>query len=205
MSLFAGKRNKGRNFRKRRDDDENEAEETAKIVISRSKTTKSSPANNKALQNSMSGLLSFDNEEESGVEVFKVKKLNRQKKPPPTPAKPTANQPVRTTTKSENVTKRYEEETRVKSHDSSDEVTMAGDDAEESDEEDARVELARQINMGAIPDAITIHAAHKQREMACQLGGDYLPLDDTQCYSANSSRLVRDDENDKSGSDEDGD
>ena len=29
---------------------------------------------------------------------------------------------------------------------------MAGDDAEESDEEDARAELARQIRMGAIPD-----------------------------------------------------
>ena len=27
-------------------------------------------------------------------------------------------------------------------------------------------------------------------------------MDDTQCYSANNSRLVRDDENDKSGSDE---
>ena len=38
--------------------------------------------------------------------------------------------------------------------------------------------------------------------MARQLGGDYLPLDDSQCYSANNSRLVRDDENDKSGSDE---
>ena len=208
MSLFAGKRNKGRNFRRRRDDDEeNEAEEATKIVTSRSKTTKSSPANNKAVQNSTSGLLSFDNdEEESGAEVFKVKKLNRQKKPPPAPVKPTASQPIRTTTKSENVTVRYEEETRVKSRDSSDEeVTMAGDDAEESDEEDARAELARQIRMGAIPDAITIHAARKQREMARQLGGDYLPLDDTQCYSANSSRLVRDDENDKSGSDEDRD
>ena len=207
MSLFAGKRNKGRNFRRRRDDDEeNEAEETTKIVTSRSKNTKSSPANNKSTKNSTAGLLSFDDEEESGAEVFKVKKLNRQKKPPPAPAKPPVTQTVRTTTKPENVPIRYEEETGLKSRDSSDEeVTMGGDDAEESDEEDARAELARQIRMGAIPDAITIHAARKQREMARQLGGDYLPLDDTQCYSANSSRLVRDDENDKSGSDEDRD
>ena len=65
---------------------------------------------------------------------------------------------------------------------------MAGDDAEESDEEDARAELARQIRMGAIPNAITIHAARKQREMAHQLGGDYLPLDDTQCMTMRMTR-----------------
>ena len=207
MSLFAGKRNKGRNFRRRRDDDEdNEAEETTKIVTSRSKNNKNLPSNNKSAKSSTAGLLSFDDEEESGAEVFKVKKLNRQKKPPPAPAKPSVSQPVRTTTnyKSDNVHLRNEEDTGLKSRDSSDEeVTMGGDDAEESDEEDARAELARQIRMGAIPDAITIHAARKQREMARQLGGDYLPLDDTKCYSANNSRLVRDDENDKSGSDED--
>lgn len=201
MSLFAGKRNKGRNFRRRRDDDEENEAETTAIVTSQLKTKKL-PAKNKLVQNSTS-LLSFDDEEESGAEVFKVKKLNRQKKPPP--AKPPVNQ-VRATSKPESVPARIEEGTGMGSRDSSDEeVAMAGDDAEESDEEDARAELARQIRMGAIPDAITIHAARKQREMARQLGGDYLPLDDTQCYSANNSRLVRDDENDKSGSDEDRD
>ena len=204
MSLFAGKRNKGRNFRKRRDDDEdNEADgETSAVVTSQLKTTKRFPAKNKPVKNSTS-LLSFDDEEERGTEVFKVKKLNRQKKPPP--AKPPANQ-VTSMSKPESVPMRNNEGTGIRSRDSSDEdVTMAGDDAEESDEEDARAELARQIRKGAIPDAITIHAARKQREMARQLGGDYLPLDDTQCYSANNSRLVRDDENDKSGSDEDRD
>jgi len=88
---------------------------------------------------------------------------------------------------------------------SDEEVTMVGDEAEESDEEDARAELARQIRTGAIPDAITIHAARKQREMARQLGGEYLPLDDTQTFTANNSRLVRDDDNDKSGSDDERD
>ena len=202
MSLFSGKRSKGRNFRKRRDDDEENEAETTTIVTS--KTTKRLPAKNKPVQNSTS-LLSFDDEEESNAEVFKVKKLNRQKKPPP--AKPPVSQ-VRATSKPEGVpvSARNEEGTGMRSRDSSDEeLAMAGDDAEESDEEDTRAELARQIRMGAIPDAITIHAARKQREMARQLGGDYLPLDDTQCYSANNSRLVRDDENDKSGSDEDRD
>ena len=70
--------------------------------------------------------------------MFKVKKPNRQKKPLPAPAKPSVNHPVRTTIKSENVPLRNEEETGLKSRDSSDEeVTMEGDDAEESDEEDA--------------------------------------------------------------------
>ena len=39
-----------------------------------------------------------------------------------------------------------------------------------------------------------------QREMVHQLGDNYLPRDDNQCFSANNSRLVRDDDNDKSGS-----
>ena len=205
MSLFSGKRNKSRNFRRRRDDDEeNEADTTTAVVTARSKTAK--PTKNKPTQNSTS-LLSFDDEEESGTEVFKIKKLSRQKKQPPAKPenKPSTNQ-TQVPIKSEAVPVRHEEATNIKSRDSSDEeLTMAGGDAEDSDEEDARAELARQIRMGAIPDAITIHAARKQREMARQLGGDYLPLDDTQCYSANNSRLVRDDENDKSGSDEERD
>ena len=204
MSLFSGKRNKSRNFRRRRDDDENEADSTGAVVTPYSKTAK--PAKSKPVQNSTS-LLSFDDEEDGGTEVFKVKKLSRQKKPPPTKPenKPSTNQ-TQAPIKTEVVPVRHKEGTNIKSRDSSDEeLTMAGADAEDSDEEDARAELARQIRMGAIPDAITIHAARKQREMARQLGGDYLPLDDTQCYSANNSRLVRDDENDKSGSDEERD
>ena len=205
MSLFAGKRNKGRNFRRRRDDDDdNEADGEASATVTWSKPTKRLPAKNKPVVQNSTSLLSFDDEEESGTEVFKIKKLNRQKKPPP--AKPQANAQVKVANKPDSVPVYFEEETGVESRDSSDEeVTMAGNDAEESDEEDARAELARQIRMGTIPDAITIHAARKQREMARQLGGDYLPLDDTQCYAANNSRLVRDDENDKSGSDEERD
>lgn len=75
---------------------------------------------------------------------------------------------------------------------------MAGAEAENSDEEDARAELARQIRRGAIPDAITIHAVRKQRELARQ-GEGYLPLDDTQRYAADNSRLVCEDDNDRSG------
>ncbi|XP_032235369.2 PAX3- and PAX7-binding protein 1 isoform X2 [Nematostella vectensis] len=60
----------------------------------------------------------------------------------------------------------------------------------------------------SIPDAATIHALKKKREMARQLGergGDYIPLDDTKRVNVfeAKSRLVREDENDES-EDEDG-
>ena len=208
MSLFSGKRNKGRNFRRRRADDNDEDEHntnttTATPSLKPSKTTGSTSARQKS-----SSLLSFDNEEDDATEVFKVKKLSRHKKPPPPAAAPKP-EPKAVITHVATINHVIEEETNgagMGPHGSSDEeVTMAGDEAEESDEEDARAELARQIRTGAIPDAITIHAARKQREMARQLGGDYLPLDDTQCFTANNSRLVRDDDNDKSGSDDERD
>lgn len=53
----------------------------------------------------------------------------------------------------------------------------------------------------SIPDAATIHAARKRREMARQTEQDYIPLDDTKKYEgqfASKGRLVREDENDVS-------
>lgn len=52
-----------------------------------------------------------------------------------------------------------------------------------------------------IPDAATIHAARKRREMARQTEQEFIPLDDTQKYEGNfasTGRLVREDENDVS-------
>ena len=57
----------------------------------------------------------------------------------------------------------------------------------------------------SIPDAATIHAARKRREMARQTEQDYIPLDDTKKYEgqfASKGRLVREDENDVSDDDE---
>ena len=51
----------------------------------------------------------------------------------------------------------------------------------------------------SIPDAATIHAARKRREMARQTEQEFIPLDDTKRYeghSASTGRLVREDEND---------
>lgn len=53
----------------------------------------------------------------------------------------------------------------------------------------------------SIPDAATIHAARKRREMARQTEQEYIPLDDTKRYEgqfASTGRLVREDENDVS-------
>lgn len=55
----------------------------------------------------------------------------------------------------------------------------------------------------SIPDAATIHAARKRREMARQTEQDFIPLDDTKRYEgqfASTGRLVREDENDISDS-----
>ena len=55
---------------------------------------------------------------------------------------------------------------------------------------------------GMIPDASLIHAARKRRQLAREKG-DFIPVDDTQRYQTDRSRLVRDDDNDQSGSDSD--
>ena len=64
-----------------------------------------------------------------------------------------------------------------------------------------------------IPDAATIHALKKQRELKRQYGSDYVPVDDTVRYQSQeslanktgetNSRLVREDDNDKSDTEED--
>lgn len=60
------------------------------------------------------------------------------------------------------------------------------------------------LESGRIPDAAMIHAARKRRQKAREMGGDYIPVDDTQKYtnSASKSRLVREDENDGSDDEE---
>ncbi|XP_046404390.1 PAX3- and PAX7-binding protein 1 [Ischnura elegans] len=80
-----------------------------------------------------------------------------------------------------------------------------------SDEEDQEDEAAKQrkhifnqpdvkllLQSGRIPDAAMIHAARKRRQMAREMGGDYIPVDDTKRYENEKSRLVREDDNDVS-------
>ena len=91
---------------------------------------------------------------------------------------------------------------------------MAGDDGEEVEEnndiDSAGAESIKKEQIAnsnakvgisdiGIPDAATIHAARKRREMARQTEQDFIPLDDTKRYEGqflSTGRLVREDEND---------
>ncbi|XP_026690203.2 PAX3- and PAX7-binding protein 1 [Ciona intestinalis] len=58
------------------------------------------------------------------------------------------------------------------------------------------------VTKGAIPSPSMIHAARKQREMLRKFGSEFIPVDDTQTYKENKSRLVREDDYDNSSDDE---
>lgn len=80
---------------------------------------------------------------------------------------------------------------------------MNGDDDADLEEDNSDDEgtFKKLLRRGEIPDALTIHQIRKQRQLARD-AGDFLPLDDTVSYENKSSRLVRDDDNDKSDEDE---
>ncbi|XP_038077839.1 PAX3- and PAX7-binding protein 1-like [Patiria miniata] len=97
------------------------------------------------------------------------------------------------------------------------ELILNGMDAEAAAmEEEDRREMEERVPViapGMIPDAATIFAARKRRQIARETGGraDYIPLDDTKRYGntgkkagREESRLVRDDDNDASDSEEEG-
>ncbi len=56
---------------------------------------------------------------------------------------------------------------------------------------------------GDIPDAQAVYLAIKRRQKARE-GGEYIPLDDTQKLRKDTSRLVREDENEDSDMEEEG-
>ncbi|XP_066999451.2 PAX3- and PAX7-binding protein 1 isoform X2 [Anabrus simplex] len=53
------------------------------------------------------------------------------------------------------------------------------------------------LESGRIPDAAMIHAARKRRQLAREMGGDYVPVETKKTETA-KSRLVREDDNDAS-------
>lgn len=55
-----------------------------------------------------------------------------------------------------------------------------------------------------IPNAAQIHAARKRRQRVREQG-DYIPLEDTSRFENENSRVVREDDNDRSGSGSDSD
>ncbi|XP_022100458.1 PAX3- and PAX7-binding protein 1-like [Acanthaster planci] len=181
---------------------------------------------------SSGSLLSFDHDEEEEGEVFQIKKSSHSKK-----VARKLREQARKERQREELSRLVKESaekgkklsdvkgngaankqlgTRSKPQDRA-ELILNGLEAEVAAmEEEDRRELEESVPLvapGVIPDAATIFAARKRRQIARETGGraDYIPLDDTQRYRNTSgktgreeSRLVREDDNDASGSDEEG-
>ncbi|XP_035687139.1 PAX3- and PAX7-binding protein 1-like isoform X3 [Branchiostoma floridae] len=159
-------------------------------------------------------LLSFDEEEGCETEMFRVKKSSHSKR--------VANK-LKKEWKEEQMKKEKEEkEKKVNTQMSLGEYTSEklqslrdaqntpvsldnGQEKGEKEGEDGEKgeKFRPSIRAGVIPDAATIHAARKRRQMLRETGGeDFVPLDDTQRVQGEKSRLVREDENDRSDSEE---
>lgn len=174
---------------------------------------------------SASSLLSFDDDFESGDgEVFKVKKSKESRR---------LAKMLEKEKKKKDKKKDKEPEIVKKEIDRNDDNLVSDDhneklaalraelskmsksdedsdfDEENIDEGQSKESSLSSKHMFNIPDAQTIHAARKKREMARTFGNqEFIPLDDTQRVSgrfgaSSNSRLVREDENDASD-DEDG-
>lgn len=167
---------------------------------------------------SSNSLLSFDDDVADEGEVFKVKKSKESRRL----AKKLEQQRKRKDAIDEK-TNDGEENFEQKQDDTDEKLAalraelsqMAGDEDEELENDDTdsvgsesvkkepitNSNIKTVISDTSIPDAATIHAARKRREMARQTEQDFIPLDDTKRYEGNfasTGRLVREDENDVS-------
>ncbi|XP_076444487.1 PAX3- and PAX7-binding protein 1-like [Babylonia areolata] len=171
-----------------------------------------------------SSTLSFGLEEEEDTEVFKVKKsshskriakqLKREKKE----RDEKLEKERKEKSKSEKSSKTdrpksdsEDEETRIKNLKKLREElrTLNGDEAEaleSSEDESGPVAFRNRLARGEIPDAKMIHFIRKQRQMA-RNQEDFIGLEQNEASGekgSSSSRLVRDDEHDKSDDEEEG-
>ncbi|GFY55318.1 PAX3- and PAX7-binding protein 1 [Trichonephila inaurata madagascariensis] len=231
MSLFKKPNRKFRQRESRNDSDDESAEtcdNKGKITGNDSKTSLSSE-NTRSSNTSVAPqkeersetvvmktttLLSFHDEEEEDAEVFKLKKssysrrLAKQREKERKKKEETVNS-VQSSMKSDiddikiinNIEKRSENKVKEPWD------VLAGNDAEdmevESDEENEKVNSFKNVlQSGVIPDAATIYAMKKQRQMAREMG-DFIPLEDPEKDDENKSRLIRDDDNDRSDDDDD--
>lgn len=220
------KKHSKRNFRKKivheedetgNDDETENLPAISKSVVENLKTKEKGKSKIKVEKvASSNSLLSFDDEVTDDSEVFKVRKSKESR---------------RLAKKIEQERKKKEkvgEEANTKKNDGSFEqvaddadeklaalraelsqITREGDDDDADDDDDSvgSGSVKEPVNNSSvktdfsIPDAATIHAARKRREMARQTEQEYIPLDDTKKYEgqfASTGRLVREDENDVS-------
>lgn len=214
------KKKNRRNFRRKNVDDDNEEEGEVEQV---NEVKNPEKQERKPVKPAPSALLSFDHDDDETGEVFKVKKSKESRKLSKQRGKARKTKEERTEQnsppKNEDSNQRLESLREELSN-------LGGEDEEqvksEEDEEIKRTDFNTPLSDGSksfgfsskshpfhIPDAAAIHAARKRREMARQLGGDYVPLDDTNRYSgrfeaSGKSRLIREDDNDHSDEESDG-
>ena len=221
------KRNTKRNFRKKNieDEDENEGEETSVVsenaVEHPKPKEKVKPKKKVDKVASSNSLLSFDDEIAEDGEVFRVRKSKESRR-----LTKKIEQEKKKKTKVEevvNLRNDHENDFPVGDEDADEKLAalraelsqMAGEEGDEDEDsidsgsvkkEPSLTSLGTSGSDFNIPDAATIHAARKRREMARQTG-EFIPLDDTQKYEGHfisTGRLVREDDNDASDDEEDG-
>ncbi|KAL4233284.1 PAX3- and PAX7-binding protein 1 [Mactra antiquata] len=164
-------------------------------------------AKEKKKKDSSKSVLSFDHDE--GDTSFQVKKSSHSKKVAKLLKKESQlekQNDTKTTVKTENGssnvkvedTQKEDVENHIKKL-REDFLTMNGDDAADLEEPESDEEgtFKKMLKRGEIPDATTIHQIRKRRQLARDMG-DFVPLDDTIKHENTKSRLIREDDNDKS-------
>ena len=218
------KKKSRRNFRKKNvDDEEEDSVEGEETVNEQTSEEKPEQKPKKSSKSAPKTLLSFDHGEEDSGDVFKVKKSKesrRLSKQRVKTKKTKENEPEETVSSSateqsavndEKLESLREELSNLGGEDDGDEGVENG--AEKVVESDGIIFKPLRVNPNKgssfqIPDAAAIHAARKRREMARQMGSEFLPVDDTDRYSGkfetvDKSRLIREDDNDHSDEDPD--
>ncbi|CAL1280131.1 unnamed protein product [Larinioides sclopetarius] len=158
-------------------------------------------------------LLSFHDDEEEEAEVFKLKKSTYSRRLAKQREKERRKKeeiiieslPVKDEVQEIKIVHNTDKRTENKPKETWD--VLAGNDAEdmevESDEENEKVNPFKNVlQSGIIPDAATIYAMKKHRQMAREMG-DFIPVEDNEKDDESKSRLIRDDDNDRSDDDDD--
>ena len=211
------KKKSRRNFRRKNIEEENEDEAKVEETVEEQKPEEKPKKSSKPAH---SALLSFDHGEEESGEVFKVKKskesrrlakqrvkAKKAKEDDPVEKNSSATEDV----DDEKLESLREELSNLGGEDDELELTSNGGEKVVNTEgiifKPLRGIPSKESSI-QIPDAAAIHAARKRREMARQMGSDFVPVDNTDRYggrfeTAEKSRLVREDDNDHSDEDPD--
>ncbi|KFM74139.1 GC-rich sequence DNA-binding factor 1, partial [Stegodyphus mimosarum] len=177
------------------------------VLLQREKEEKTDPSLAKGTK-----LLSFHDEEDDG-EVFKLKKSNYSrrlaKQREKEKKKKEESQASTSITVKEDPREDLQCDSNInnKSKPNDSWNILSGNNAEdmevESDEDQEKNNPFKNVlQSGIIPDAATIYAMKKHRQMAREMG-DFIPVEDPEKEDDTKSRLIREDDNDRSDDDED--